>query len=105
MTLRFGRFPILMLTVLLLSGCHPPVSAYVTRFNTLDGATGRTFTIVPDQSQVGSLEFQSAADQVAAALSGYGFQPVPANGPPADYAVMVHYGTPGARPEIVNWGP
>jgi hypothetical protein len=102
---RGTSLSILMLTALLLGGCQQSVSAYVTRFNSLSGTPGLSFTVVPDQTQVGSLEFQSVADQVAAALANYGFQPVPPNGPPADFAVFVHYGTPGARPQIVDWGP
>src|SRR5207244_1879404 len=102
MKLRIAGF---LLAALLLSGCHPPVSAYVTRFNSLSPTSGHTFTVVPDQAQTGSLEFQSVASQVADALANYGFQPVPPSGAPADIAVLVHYGTPGARPQIVDWGP
>jgi hypothetical protein len=105
MKLRVASLSLLMLTALLLGGCQSSVSAYVTRFNNLSGVSGQSFTIVPDQAQVGSLEFQSVADQVAAALANYGFQPVPPNSPAADFVVLVHYGTPGARPEIVDWGP
>jgi hypothetical protein len=96
---------LLLLAALALSGCHPAVSAYVTRFNTLSGAPQQSFTIVPDQTQVGNLEFQNVAAQVAAALAAYGFKPIPPNGPPADFAVLIHYGTPGSRPQIVDWGP
>ena len=90
----------------LLCGCQSSVSAYVTRFNSLNGpATGQTFTILPESDQAGSLEFQHVAVLVADALAAQGFQPVPHDGSPADYAVFLRYGSAGARTQIYDWGP
>jgi hypothetical protein len=102
MTLRAHHL-IILLGGLLLAACTPNLSADVTRFNNLAAASGQTFTILPDQAQVGSLEFQSLADRVAGELTNYGFQAVPATGP-SDFVVFVHYGSPGARQQVVYWG-
>ncbi len=103
MPTRLARTLTVLLTAIVLSACQQ-LTADVTRFNSLSAASGQTFTIVPDQAQVGSLEFQALADRVAAALSNYGFRPVPHDGQPADFVVFVHYGSPGARQQVVYWG-
>jgi hypothetical protein len=100
-----SRFSLILAAGLMLAACQSSVRTVVTRFNSLNGPTGQTFTILPDQAQVGNLEFQNVAEQVAGALTNYGFKPVPAEGSTSDYIVFVHYGTPSARPQIVDWGP
>lgn len=90
----------------LLGACQQRISATVTRFYTLPPPPyNQAFTILPEPYQAGDLEFQHVAGQVAAALSSYGFKPVPSDGPPADYVVFVHYGPGGARTQIVDFGP
>lgn len=81
-----------LMVVLLVAGCTTPlVQADVTRFHTLPPAQGKSFTIVPEQGQAGSLEFQRYAEMVADALSAQGWRPV-APGGPADTRVTVHWG-------------
>lgn len=91
-----------LLGVMLLGACTTPVlQADVTRFHTL-GANPPpgSFTIVPDAAQVGSLEFQDYASQVANALAAKGWRPV-APGGSADAIVSVHWGV--GAPNTVTW--
>lgn len=91
---------LVLVLLLLLGGCTPTLHADVTRFNSLATPAGLSFTIVPDQAQVGSLEFQDYASQVGNALAAHGWRPV-APGGPADALVSVHWGVgPG---ELVTW--
>ncbi|HEX9462975.1 MAG TPA: DUF4136 domain-containing protein [Alphaproteobacteria bacterium] len=95
-----------LLLLLLLGACQQRITASVTRFYTLPPPPyNQTITILPEPNQAGDLEFQHVASQVAAALSSYGFRPVPPDGPPADYVVLVHSGPAGARQQIVDFGP
>jgi len=94
-----------LLLVLLLGACQQRVIATVTRFTTLPPPPiNRTFTIIPDQYQVGNLEFQQTAARVATALASLGFRAVPQD-QPADYAVFIRFGPAGARTEIIDYGP
>lgn len=108
---------IVLAFVLLLGACTTPVvRTDVTRFHALgvDPAPG-SFTIVPDATQVGSLEFQDYATQVAAALEARGWRPVPPGTGRADVAVSVHWGvgpsntvvwqSPSAVYSGMGWGP
>lgn len=95
------RFAALLL--LLLAGCTTPiVQADVTRFHALApvGET-RSFTIVPDQGQAGSLEFQRYAELVADQLAQRGWRPVPPGGGAADTFVHIHWGL--GQPNTVTW--
>jgi len=81
-----------VLLLLLLSACGPAmVQADVTRFTTLPPGGGGGVTILPDQGQKGSLEFQQYADLVAAELAQLGWRPVPASAD-ADAVVFLHWG-------------
>lgn len=93
---------LILVLALLLGACTTPVvQADVTRFHVL-GATPNpvSFTILPDAAQVGSLEFQDYASQVADALSAKGWRPV-APGGHADVLVSLHWGV--GPPDTVTW--
>jgi hypothetical protein len=79
------------------------VTSNVTRFNSLQPAAPHSFTILPDEAQRGSLEFQSYAELVARQLESYGWQPVApvAGTPPADTVVQIHWGV--GEPRTVTW--
>ncbi len=79
--------------LLLLAACGPgAVQTDVTRFTSLPPTGGaRSFTILPQDGQVGSLEFERYADLVANQLAGLGWQPLPANRS-ASTVVLVHWG-------------
>lgn len=91
---------LLLLTV---AACTTPVvQTDVTRFHTLGSAAGPgSFTIVPDQGQVGSLEFQDYASQLADALAAQGWRPVPPGQGGADMRVSLHWGVGPAN--TVTW--
>lgn len=101
--------------ILLLAACtNPVVRADVTRFNTFGATPPATrFTIRPESGQVGSLEFQEYATQVANALSAQGWKPV-APGGETDTFVTVTWGSGPAETEYwqspstvyggVGWG-
>ncbi len=91
--MRPARALLALLVVSLLAACGPRmVTSQVTRFHALPpGFAGESFTILPEQGQVGSLEFQSYADLVAAQLQARGLTPVPAS-EKADYVVYLDYG-------------
>lgn len=94
---------LILALALLLGACtNPVVQTDVTRFNAFgpNPAPG-SFTIVPDAHQVGSLEFQDYAAQVADALAAKGWRPVPPGGGPADANVSLHWGV--GPPETVTW--
>lgn len=88
-----GRLACVLLLTLFVAACGPHVvTSDVTRFHALPpDLPGRTFTILPDQSQLGSLEFQTYADQVAARLEQLGLRPV-ADANKADLVVSMAYG-------------
>lgn len=87
--------------VLLVAACGPQlVTSQVTRFHNLPpGFAGQTFTILPEPDQVGSLEFQSYADQVAARLTALGLRPVRDTASP-DLVVKLDYGVGGGRTAV-----
>lgn len=102
--------------VLLLGACTPVVHSDVTRFHALGmNPQPGGFTIVPDSTQVGSLEFQDYAGQVAGALEAQGWRPVPPGAGRADALVSLHWGvgapstvtwqSPSAVYSGVGWGP
>jgi hypothetical protein len=93
---------LILVLILLVGGCTPVVQADVTRFHAFgpNPAPG-SFTIVPDTTQAGSLEFQDYASQVASALEAKGWRPVPPGGGPADAHVSLHWGV--GAPEWVTW--
>jgi hypothetical protein len=81
--------------VLILAGCGPQlVQADVTRFHALPPAgAAPSFTILPDAAQLGSLEFESYAQLVAAQLQGRGWRPVAAKaGAEAETMVRLSWG-------------
>lgn len=94
---------LILVLVLLLGACTTPVvQTDVTRFHVLGAAPAtNSFTIVPDSTQVGSLEFQDYATQVAAALEAKGWRPVPPGGGRADTLVSLHWGV--GPPNTVTW--
>jgi hypothetical protein len=106
------------LLLLLVAGCGPQlVQADVTRFNALPPESRvRSFTILPEQGQIGSLEFQNYAQLVAAQLESNGWQPVaPTAGAEPDALVYLHWGIGPAHTETwsspssvyggYGWGP
>jgi hypothetical protein len=97
--MRSLRTIVAVALVLLVSACGPRVvTSQVTRFHQLPpGFAGQTFTILPESDQVGSLEFQSYADQVAAQLAAHGLQPVASGG---DLVVKLDYGIGSGRTAI-----
>ncbi len=67
--------------LMLLGACTSIVQADVTRFNSFGAApAASSFTIKPEPGQVGSLEFQDYATQVANALAAQGWFPVAPGG-------------------------
>lgn len=92
----------LILVAVALAACGPRmVTSDVTRFHSLpQPAIGASFTILPAPGQVGSLEFQSYAERVAAALTAQGLVPTPAGAGPADYVVFLRYGVEPGRTVI-----
>lgn len=94
---------LILVLVLMLGACTTPVvRTDVTRFHTLGvNPPPGSFTIVPDQNQVGSLEFQDYASQLAAALTVRGWRPVPPGQGRADVQVGLHWGVGPAN--TVTW--
>lgn len=94
---------LILVLVLLLGACTTPiVQTDVTRFHALGmNPQPGSFTIVPDSTQVGSLEFQDYATQVAAALQARGWRPVPPGTGRADTLVNIHWGV--GPSETVTW--
>lgn len=101
--LRLTAVVVLLLT-LVLGACGPqPVTSQVVRFHQLpQPIAGRAFTIEPGPGQVGSLEFESYANQVAARLQGLGMIPDRRN---PDYIVHLDYGVgpPQTSVRAVPW--
>lgn len=94
---------VLLLLAVTLSACGPRVvTSDVTRFHSpqLLSAPYQTFTIVPRDEQVGSLEFQRYAELVAQRLAAQGLRPVPPGEGEADVVVRLDYGVEGPRQEI-----
>lgn len=88
------RLVVLALLVLVAGCTNPVVKADVTRFHTLGGGPAPTsFTIVPEQPQVGSLEFQQYATQVANALTAQGWRAVAPGSGSADTVVRLSWGS------------
>ncbi|MCR6629711.1 MAG: DUF4136 domain-containing protein [Magnetospirillum sp.] len=93
---------LILALVLLLGACTPVLQADVTRFNAFDANPApRTFTIVPDADQVGSLEFQDYASRLADALAAKGWRPVAPGTGTADARVSLHWGV--GAPSVVSW--
>ncbi|CAA7624369.1 DUF4136 domain-containing protein [Magnetospirillum sp. UT-4] len=91
-----------LLALLFLAACTTPiVQTDVTRFHTLEAGPGpRSFTILPENGQAGSLEFQRNAELVAAALQARGWRPLPASAN-ADAVVTLGWGLGPAH--TVTW--
>lgn len=86
----------------LLGGCGPGVvNSNVLRFHTPQAypIANRTFAVIPQETQRGSLEFQAYAEMVAKRMQALGYRPVPANANP-DLAVLLHYAVDDGRTEI-----
>lgn len=97
---------VLLLLTVGLSACGPRlVTSDVTRFHSpeLLAEPHRTFTILPREDQVGSLEFQRYAELVAQELAEQGLRPVPPGEEEADLVVRLRYGVEGPRQEIETW--
>lgn len=93
---------ILVLALLLAACATPVVHSDVTRFHALGmNPSPGSFTIVPDSTQVGSLEFQDYATMVAGALESRGWRPVPPGGGRADALVSLHWGV--GAPTTTSW--
>jgi hypothetical protein len=90
------------LATLALSACGTSqMNAKVTRFHAEQNLSpGRTFTILPDERQRGSLEFQQYAEQVQARLEEQGFKALPASAGQADYVVTMEYGIGDRRTQV-----
>lgn len=87
--------------ILLLTACTTPiVQTDVTRFNDLTPTAWLSFTIIPEPAQMGGLEFQDYATQVANALTAQGWRPI-APGGAADTMVTLHWGV--GPPDTVSW--
>ena len=78
------------------SGCAS-VRSNVTAFHHLpvDG-TGKTFLMVPYESQQGSIEYQTYADRIAAKLHDYGLSTHTSTNEAPDYVVFIDYGLHGS---------
>jgi len=104
----FSRGPVMrrlaaLCLLMLLGACTTPiVQADVTRFNAFGpGPNAATFTIEPEQGQVGSLEFQDYASQVANALAAQGWRPVAPGGGASATRVQLSWGLGPAN--TVTW--
>jgi hypothetical protein len=86
--------PFLITLFSLLAACGPTlVRTDVPRFNELPPSpTPRTFTILPEPGQAGSLEFQRNADLVAAALTAQGWRAIPPSSSEAETVVTLRWG-------------
>ncbi len=81
------------------------IDAEVTRYHDPEAlAAGHSFTIAPVGEQVGSLEFQHFAEQVATALQASGLHAIPPDGGQADLVVHIRYGGSGVRTEVDTFG-
>jgi hypothetical protein len=93
---------------LLLGGCESRMRADVTQFSTLAALpAGRSFVVVAEPPQSGSLEFQHYAGLVGGALQEHGL--VAGKDPAAaDLVVLIHYGSLGPHTEVRSepgaWG-
>lgn len=96
------RNVLVLALVLLVSACGPRlVQTDVTRFHQLPPVSQvRSFTILPQQEQRGSLEFQRYADLVAGQLQRHGWSPVPAS-QNADAVVFLNWGV--GQPRTETW--
>lgn len=91
----------LMCLLLVLSACAAAtVPSQVVRFHDLSSAGGLRFVVYPDESQRGSLEFESYAQQTARALERYGYKPVPSLRDNPDLVVLLRYGVDNGRTEL-----
>jgi len=93
---------------LLLAACTSTMRADVTQFNSLSTPpAGKSFVVVAEPNQTGSLEFNHYAGLVGAALQDHGFVAAPP-GAKSDLVVLVHYGSAGNHTEIYGepygWG-
>lgn len=111
MTILMVMRAVILALTLLLAACGPRlVTADVTRFHAMPPPTGRSFTILPQGGQRGSLEFQQYADLVAGGLASYGYRPLAADAAPADLIVLMRYGIGGPKtyvwstPRYNAWG-
>lgn len=101
---RFAGLPALCLAATLaLAGCGPGmVSSNVLRFHTLpDHPEGRSFAVLPDDGQKGSLEFRSYAELVGGRLKALGWRPA-ASPAEAEVVVQMAYSVDNGRVE--TWG-
>jgi hypothetical protein len=79
----------LFVLVILVSGCAAPfLKGEVTRFHILD-AQPKTFAVIPDDGQEGSLEFRTYAALVSDQLRAHGWSEAPPQ--TADVAVFMRY--------------
>lgn len=94
-------FKLLLLAAgLTLAACAPTqMNATVTRFHAEQIMRPGSFSVVPDDRQRGSLEFQAYAEQVQARLEELGFRAMPASGAP-DYVVVLDYGVGDRRTQM-----
>ena len=78
---RMPAWTILLVLLPLIAACGPTiVRTDVTRFHEFTPSPApRSFTILPEPGQVGSLEFQRNAELVAAQLEARGWTPLPAD--------------------------
>lgn len=99
---RFLTLVLSFLTLAVLAGCGPSViKSDVLRFHTLTGPAGegRTFAILPDDNQRGSLEFRTYADMVARRMQAQGFRQIAEDAKP-QLAVRIFYAVDDGRTEI-----
>lgn len=99
---RFLTLALPFLALALLMGCGPSVvSSNVLRFHTLTSPAGegRTFAVLPDDTQRGSLEFRAYADMVAKRMRAQGFRQVGEDATP-QLVVQLYYAVDDGRTEI-----
>jgi hypothetical protein len=98
-----GRLIAVAVLVLAVTSCGPDlVQSDVTRFTTLPAAgSAHSFTIMPDQGQRGSLEFEAYARMVDAQLEALGWRPIAGHaGAEAETIVTLHWGVGSAHTEV-----
>ncbi len=102
---RLPVWGLLLVVAPLLAACGPGVvQTDVTRFHDFEPSPApRSFTILPDRDQVGSLEFQRYAELVAAALRARGWHPVESGGG-AKAVVTVRWGV-GEPSAVITQSP
>lgn len=92
---------VILLIAILLTACGPSmVQTDVTRFHQPAVESPKSFTILPEAQQRGSLEFERYAHLAATELERAGWRPVPSS-QQADAVVFLNWGM--GEPRTVSW--